>query len=239
MVSGVMAATKYRDFTSADGKTIRGCIQAYDAKTKTVIIERDNRRTNKVQITVFSEADQAYILEWNTVDEFMSSKCLSVSVNKNRDSLPKEETSKGKKSKKGATSKSGGFSVHYEIEFYLMNAAPMKDVRMEYKIYYEQSDAHFGFQEPEQKIFNGQISIPLIEPGKKCVIVTEKVKIQKDSVPPKKPKKDEGAGQGHGAKGDVHGVRARLYLKLPSGKEVKREFSYPDKLPSGKFGWKG
>ena len=117
-----------------------------------------------------------------------------------------------------------------------MNAAPMKDVRMEYKIYYEQSEEGWGRQEPEQKVFDGQVTIPLIEPGKKCVIVTEKVEIHKDNLPPKTDKKTGKVR--FGAKGDVHGLRARLYLKLPSGKEAKREFSYPKDLSSGKFGWR-
>jgi len=238
-VVGAQAVKQYRDFTSTDGEKIRGCIISLDGVTKVVMIERENRRRFNVPISVFTEEDQAYILEWNTVNEFMSSRCLSISVDKKRDNLPKEKIWKEKKSKTGQKSKSlikevMSSTVNYEVEFYLKNAAPMKDIRMEYKIYYEQSEVHYGRQDPEQKIFDGEISIPLIEPGGKYVVATWKVEIHKDSAPPKSKK---GGGQGYGAKGDVHGVRARLYMKLPSGKKITREFTYPDQLPSSKYGW--
>ena len=63
-------AEKYRDFTDTQGRTIRGRIVAYDATKKIVSFERDNRKTSKVPIGIFSEADQAYLLEWEVLRNF-------------------------------------------------------------------------------------------------------------------------------------------------------------------------
>jgi ribosomal protein S28E/S33 len=41
-----------------------------------------------------------------------------------------------------------------------------------------------------------------------------------------------------GGEGEVHGLRARIYMKMPSGKEVMREVTYPQKLSEEKFPWK-
>ena len=39
------------------------------------------------------------------------------------------------------------------------------------------------------------------------------------------------------AKGEVHGIRGRLYIQLPSGKEVFREFHAPSSLSLKRYRW--
>jgi hypothetical protein len=40
-----------------------------------------------------------------------------------------------------------------------------------------------------------------------------------------------------GAKGEVHGMRARIYLALPSGEEAMREFCESSSLSEKRFPW--
>ncbi|MCK5675887.1 MAG: hypothetical protein KAH99_02610 [Verrucomicrobia bacterium] len=91
MVSGVHAATQYRDFKSAEGKTIRGRITGYNPLKEVVTIERDNRRTTKVPITIFCETDQIYIREWKIFRCFMTDRYFKISA-KRKKSVNKEES---------------------------------------------------------------------------------------------------------------------------------------------------
>ena len=91
MVHNTYAATQYREFTSKEGKSIQGAVKAYDARTKTVTIERDDKRTSKVPISALSETDQAYILEWDTAKGFLSESLLRISCDKKRINQRKEK----------------------------------------------------------------------------------------------------------------------------------------------------
>ena len=64
--SSIWAATEYRTFMGTDGKVIRGRVIAYNRNLRTVTIEREDKRSFQVAITVFSEEDQAYIQKWKT-----------------------------------------------------------------------------------------------------------------------------------------------------------------------------
>ena len=56
-------ASEYRDFLSADGKTMRGRVLRFDTRANEVTIERDNKKVFTVPVTVFSKEDQGYILD--------------------------------------------------------------------------------------------------------------------------------------------------------------------------------
>lgn len=64
-------------------------------------------------------------------------------------------------------------------------------------------------------------------------VTTQSVEVHNDNVNPVPTKVDR-----FGGKGEVHGIRARLYMKMASGTEIMREFSCPEKLSEKKFPWK-
>ena len=242
MISGVHAATQYRDFTSADGKTIRGAIKAYDASTKTVTIERDNKRTSKVPITIFSEADQTYILEWDASKGFSSKNLLKISCDDKVVEKRKEKELEDIQYTGGDVVKDFEKTVTtferiaYEFEFQNMGKSELKNIRMEYQIYYEQSEMVWGKKpEVEQKYFSGKMDVPVLPEKSKMTITTEAVEIHEDGV---NPIPQAGGDQRRGGNGDVHGIRARLYMKMASGEEVMRELACPEKLSEKKFPWK-
>jgi hypothetical protein len=242
MVSGVMADTKYRDFTSAEGKTIRGRIQAYDARTKTVTIERDNRRTSKVQLTVFSEADQTYILEWDSAKGFLSCSLLKISCddkvveNRKEKEIADVRYTGGEIVKDFEKTVTTFERIAFEIEFQNRNKSELKGIRMQYQIYYEQSKMAWD-KKPKvvQKHVSKKMDIPTLQEQSKIMVTTESVEIHEDSI------NEVPSYRGdlrQGGKGDVHGMRARIYMKMPSGKEVMREVTYPQNLSEKRFPWK-
>ena len=68
------------------------------------------------------------------------------------------------------------------------------------------------------------------------MVTTESVEIHEDCV---NRVLMIGGDKRRGGKGEVHGIRVRLYMKMSSGKDLLREFSFPEKLPEKKFPWKG
>ena len=243
MVPGSWAVTQYRDFTSADGKTIKATVRAYDAQKKIVTIERDNKRTSKVPITIFSEADQAYILEWDASKGFSSATLLKISCDDKVVEKRKEKELEDIHYTSGVVTKDFEKTVTtferiaYEIQFQNMNKSELKDIRMEYQIYYEQSEMVWAKKpEAKQKNFSGKMVVPTLAVKSKTMVTTESVEIHEDSV---NPVPVAGGDQRRGGKGEVHGIRVRLYMKMSSGAEVMREFSSPEKLSDKKYPWKG
>ena len=241
MVAGVQAATEYREFTSTEGKVIRAAVKAYDPRTKTVTIERDNKRKAKVPIAVFSQADQAYILEWESSKFFYDSSVLKISCDQKRIDQRKEKEWREVPYDDGDVEKTlmneaVYEKIVYDIVFHSRNEDDLTDLRLVYIIYYEQSEMSWEKPEVVQKTKRAAISIPLIKGRTQTKVETESVEIHRDNV--SQIRWVSGRVR-TGGEGDVHGFRARLYMKLSSGNEVMREFSYPEQLSEKKFPWKG
>lgn len=242
MVFGVQAATQYRDFTSAEGKTIRGEIKAYDARRKTVTIKRDNKKTSKVPIAVFSEADQTYILEWDASKGFLSGNLLKISCDDRQLKKRKENETEDIQYRGGDVvtdfikTVTTFESIAYDIQFQNMNQSELQNIRMEYRIYYEQSEINWE-RKPEamQKILSAEMVIPTLAGNSKVTVTTKPIEIHEDNI---NPIPMAGGDSRQGGKGKILGIRARLYMKMASGQEVMREFSSPEKLSEEKFPWK-
>jgi hypothetical protein len=242
LVCGTAWAETYREFTSKDGKKMLGQVKAYDAQSQTVTIERDNKRIFKVSVTVFSDEDQAYILEWDAAKGFLSESLLRIKCDRKRINQRKEKTMEDVRISGGGGDtmnvqlKETTFeSTVFEIEFSNKGDSDLKDIRIEYVVYYEQSEG--GWQKPEvvQKRFTHKDSMADISADGKSVVTTKPVEIFSDNI----TFNDWAADQTlYGGKGEVHGMRARLYMKMPSGKEVERRFCFPDKLSDVKHPWR-
>lgn len=241
MVSEVRAATQYRDFTSAEGKTIRGCIKAYDAQTQTVTIERENRRISKAPIALFCEADQTYILEWDAAKGFMSDNLLKIKCDEKRIGQRKEKDVRDVPFVGGGTEEiqlceTIFEKIAYDIQLRNMNKSALDNMRAVYIIYYEQSKITAN-KKPvvKQKHHKAELSVPALDVRQNETIITESVEIHNDNV----NAVNWADGSVYtGGKGEVHGLRVRLYMKMPSGNEVMREFSFPEKLSEEEFPWK-
>jgi hypothetical protein len=125
--------------------------------------------------------------------------------------------------------------IAFEMEFNNEGKSALQGIRMEYVIYYEQSEMAWDEKpEIEQKSSKGAKEIPVLEAKANLTILSESVEIHKDSV---NPVPQSGGNLRRGGAGDVHGIRVRLFLKTSDGDELMREMSAPEKLSQKKFPW--
>jgi hypothetical protein len=239
--AGAWAGDAYREFTDTQGRSIRGRVLSFDAAKGVVQIEAENGKKAKIPLTGLIGEDQEYILEWEATKFFHDSSALNITCNKRRVDQRKEKEWDEVRYTSGGVEKelmkeTVYESLLYEIEFYSRSKADLADLRLEYIIFYEQSEMSWATPEVVQKTKRAKISIPLIKGRSKTNVKTESVEIHRDNI----AQKNWVSGRIRtGGEGDVHGFRARLYMTLPSGQELMREFSYPDQLSEEKFPWKG
>lgn len=241
LAPGVLGSEQYRDFTSADGKTIRGAVKGYDARTKSVTIERDNRKTATVPVSVFSEADQAYILEWDAAKGFLSNSLLKTLCDDRLIERRKEKEISdinyvgGEVITDFEKTETTVECIAYDIQFQNMGNSNLQGIRMEYRIYYEQSEIEWDKKpEAKQKVLKEEMAIPPLAGKSKTTVTTKPIEIHKDSI---NVMPIAGGDLRSGGKGEIHGLRARLYMKMPSGQEVMREFQQPGSLSEEQFPW--
>ncbi len=230
---GVLGATQYRDFTSTDGKTIKAVVKAYDAQKKTVTIERDNRKTAKVSITVFSEADQIYIREWEVLRSFSIEHLFKISAKRKR---VDNETA-------GSSDYNSRVEVEdtsYEIVLDNRSGVMMDGLELEYCIYYEQESIKSSGQVCDQGVYCGKLSVASTASKSKVALQTEAVSTYIEEMDSNWSYIDDDGNPikaKNVQRGDVHGIWIRVHLKLPSGERGMREYCLPDSLNNSKV-WK-
>lgn len=228
MISGVRAATEYRNFTSTEGKTIRGSIRAYDARTQTVTIELGNKRISKAPITVFSEDDQIYIRDWEIMKNFTAGSAFKVSAKRKRQDN-ESESSSDYNSKREVT------DTYYELILENRSASEMENIELEYCIYYEQEVIKAGGESCDDGVYCGKTTTVSVASRAKTTIKTDAVSIYREEL-------DAdwyygGSGADNVQNGKVHGIWIRVHLKLPSGFNETREFLFPDSISNSRS-WK-
>ncbi len=72
-------AQELHTFANSEGKTLEDSIVKYDFEERIVTLDKNG----KIPIETFGEADQAYILNWNQVNGFMSSMRFKMEIKKN------------------------------------------------------------------------------------------------------------------------------------------------------------
>ena len=232
----------YHSFTDVKGRTIEAKITDCDPSKNQVTLElKGTTRSATIPINSLSQADQTYIKEWYISNESLSPKKLRISSDEV--SIKKWEKTKTD----NVTSSTGRlyaeaieYVTKYEQIAYSMvlqnnGTTPLEGLRIEYKLYYEQSQTTQQKKDPEELVYEGTFDVPLLAPKKRSELQTEPVEIQNTDV-----SINESLDFDYpimGGKGKVYGMRARIYLKLPSGKEAMREFSYPESLSSDRYPW--
>ena len=239
--AGVVGAAEYRDFMDTQGRAIRGRVLKYDARSKKVTIERDNKQSTTVPIAIFSEADQNYIIEWNAAKGFTSSSLLKISCNDQQIEKRKEKETQditytgGSVEKDFVKTVTTFEKIAFELIFQNMNKTELKNIRMDYRIYYEQSKMVWE-EKPEmiQHCFSGKMTVPTVPAKGKLSVITKSVETHKDNI---NPVPQRGGDQRRPGEGDVIGFRAQIYMKMASGEEVMREFCQPNTLSLKKYPW--
>lgn len=244
LVLGAWADNAYRDFTNAQGQTIRGRVLSFDARKGVVQIESESGKRARIPIAGLSEPDQVYVREWDAAQDFMNELVFKIRSDDRQLDESKEEVRKDITwSNTGGTIKDRLMNTIYrekiafEFEFKNSSTKTLSGIRMDYRIYYEQSKTSDSGRkpEPEQKVYKGKKELADIASGDVLTLMTDPVEVYRDDINLFDQQLNEDTRQG--GVGEVHGIRARLYLKLSSGEEVMREFSQPSSMKEERFPW--
>ena len=126
LLAGEVSRDGCRDFSSADGRNIRGRIVKYDAHRKKLFFERDNKKQMWIAPAAFCQEDRDYIREWIVADRFRSESFLKISIKKK--THPTENTTGGG----GPYAKKRIKPISYEITLKNKIGSAIKDVRIYY-----------------------------------------------------------------------------------------------------------
>jgi len=148
--TSVFAATAardgFRDFSSADGRNIRGRILKYDAKRKKLFFERDTKKQMWITPVAFSEKDQTYIQEWIIADLFLSKSAFKISIEK-RAGERKEIKGKGTFVKKEVS------QIYYKIIINNITDISIRDIAFKYNCYIKR-EGYNGVSDSDYWIFD-------------------------------------------------------------------------------------
>lgn len=221
---GARAATQYHDFMDTQGRTIRGRVLGFETHSGTVTIERDNKRTAKVPINIFSAEGQQYIRAWEFSKIFLSESSFKISAKRKEVKDEEESYSDMIHAKKVE-------NLGYEITLENRSASKIKDLEIEYCIYYEQERASRSKQLCEQGVRCGNLLVEYILPKSNKELRTEAVKVYKAEL-------DADwiytSGTKNVQRGRVHGIWLRVHMTLPSGEKLTRDYCLPDSLNNSK-----
>jgi hypothetical protein len=242
VVFAAFADEPYRDFTNTQGQSIRGRVLSFDARKQVVRIERDNGVKADIPISALLEQDQSYIRAWNDAQGFADEDLFRISCKEKKVDETEEEIRQDLTWSSGDTDKDFLMNVitreriAYKFEFRNLNAAPLSGIRMEYKIYYEQSEMTHDRSKPkaEQKHLHETVTLDAVPAEENIIVQTKPVEIHEDAI----NEIDSSSGDPRQAgKGEVLGIRARLYMTLATGEEIVREVCEPLSLSSKTCPW--
>lgn len=228
LVSTVWADDAFRDFKSKDGKVVRGRVCAFDESSDAVTIETENKRTSKVPISVFSEEDQAYIKVWQNQQGVRSSSKLRITVERKAVKSWVEKqygsvTVNGEADGTQQTGKTNFEEIAFDMELANRNSYPIKDLVLEYCIYYEQELEKDQAAKPG--VLFGTKTINRIAPNGKMEFTTDAVTVFEFAM-------GSQFADAYELDGQVFGCAMRLYLQQGDEKTLVREERCPTKLPS-------
>ena len=254
-------ANEYRTFTAEDERTLKAKVVAYDATTGKVQIQREDNKKLTVPTAAFSEKDQTYITAWQATQDFLSTAKLKLELKRNEVKSWKKEheadlsqikLGKGDGKRDGIEVIATDNNTQYKYDLLIENkgSASLKNITVEYRVYYEQEKAvkdeegekrrkeskQEGAEKRvrynavnENKVKDGAARLKPIEPKETKTISTGSVTIMKRTV-------DKSYQDKINLKGSLAGAWVRLSMKGPDGKKVVREIAQPDSVMK-KYPW--
>lgn len=127
-------------------------------------------------------------------------------------------------------------SIAYEIVFQNKSELPLQNLQLHYRIYYEQSETGTGNPEPVQYVLKAASPVTNIESDEITTLTTKAVEIFETDIN-MDGRTTTTSNPVTGGEGEIQGIRARLYMTLPSGLHAMREFSQPSSLSEKRFSW--
>ncbi len=224
------SAEDYRIFTDKEDRSVEAKVVKFDPRSGKVTLERRNHRKVTVLASIFSEADQDYIEEWLSVQDFLSNSKLRISIVKKQGKTPsvRDKTKRAKP------------PCHYEIWLMPSTGTSFETIRIEYCMYVN-TDRIKG--EDVLKFEKGSFNKVLVVAGKRHIEKTKEIKLfryyslQRESTPNGRGGSTVSYSHNKIAEDDLKGIRVRVYLRTPCGNEFMREICEPSSLAK-KYEWK-
>jgi hypothetical protein len=244
---GAQAADEFHMFTDTQGRTIELKLIKFDSEHGRISVERKDGRRLTVNLDNFCEADHDYVQQWFIANELLSERNLKIGcddkvVSKRKETVTgMQASSSGSQLKEVEIGEKKYEKIAYEITFENKTSEPIENARLEYRIYYEQTERGVD-QDSEQKVFRGETVLALLAPGSSSEFMTEAVEIFNDNLSALNvitldEKGNESSGALEEGEGEIHGIRGRLIVPLASGENLIREFHHPSSLSEKQYPW--
>ena len=228
----ILAESEYRIFTDTEGRAIEARIMSCDARSGKVTVERTNNRKITVASTIFSEADQAYIKEWNSAQGFLSNSKFRISVQKK----------KGKTGNDKSQTKRSKPPCHYEIQLDNRSGTLFTDLRVECCTYV--STENLGSGKDKLNVMHDRENKIQVADRGRHVVKTKEIELFRyyrsvtDTDVDQYSHTTYSTSYSKTNEDDIEGIRIRVYLQTPSGNTFMREI-YEPKSIAKKHEWKG
>lgn len=232
------AKAEIHEFSLPDGRSIKAEIVDFNGKQNIVQLRLENGKIKKISPAVFVAEDRAYIRSWAEMAGFRSPSFFKVSGQKKKlEKWKKEEEGKieySDGSKEMETISETKFEKYvYEVSLENKNDTALEGLKLEYRIFFEQSLTTGADSSVAQNKVVGEFEVPVIKAKGRASFTTSHVVIHEKewngdityngSVYPKET-------------GDIHGIWIRVSMTGADGKPVIRNIYEPSSL-DGKYSW--
>ena len=203
----------YRTFSDTQGRTFKGKLMDYEAASKTAAFKLSAGKKGRMPLTMFSDADRLFILDWEASRRFHEG--LEVKPTPSFSVVSEKESGINDITKKV-------FDSFYEIRLINKTDVRCEKINIEYCIFYNQGERKNRTVRYEEGVCYGKDVVELIDPSSEQACKTKSVRLY-----------TEGGniglfGSENVALANVQGIWLRLTMKLPSGSEIVREYRTSD-----------
>lgn len=199
----------YRSFSDTQGRTFKGRLMEYDAVSESVTLKRSDGKTGRMQLARFSDTDRLFILDWGASRRFQEG--LEFMPTLSSTAVSKQESGISDATKKV-------FDSVYKIRLMNRTNAPFEKIHFEYCIFYNQGERKGRTVRYEEGSCYGKGIVEMLRPSSELVGETKSIRLY--------TVENRSGTFGNDAKSlaNVHGIWLRLKTKLPSGREMMREY---------------
>lgn len=237
-----MARAELHEFKLPDGRSIKAEIVDFNAKLGVAELKLENGSVKKIKPSIFVKDDQDYISGWAQLAGFRSPSFFKITCQ--TDLVEKwKETETGDISYSDGSTEEATISETkyerfvYEIKLENRNAVPLKNIKIEYRIFYEQGLGGSGDERSKltvsKKKVSGDLDLASLAPKKKLILKTKPVVIHEKEY---SGDFDYTGGDPVKESGDIKGIWLQVSTKGADGKKVIRNVYEPASI-HGKYTW--
>lgn len=219
VAAGVYAKPDSHIFTDTKGRTLQASLVGYDPISKKVTVKPAHRGASTVPISIFSTADQNYIIQWSKNQSFLNERKFIVDIKR----MKEKNSSAGKE---GYDMSMKAYDNYFKLDFENRSNIDFKNMTVEYVLFYKQDswtqNRHAKTSKDGTKYVKTTLTIPSKE---KKEVSTEKLSL--------KLYRESGFDANStwvDLDSELEGILVKLTIKTKDGDSVTRQLHYPDDL---------